>query len=186
MSAADTLTTASNVNRDKSRSPAVRSAAKAPVAAQRPFSLRGFTSMLLMLCLLMVLVSGITLYLAPRGRVANWSSWTALLLSRQQWVAVHINASVLFGVVTVTHLVMNWSRLVGYLKKRARPEIHMKRELASALAVACAILAGTILELPPISLPVEFRYDVRDSWEQTEPSAARHGPVADQVIGSVE
>ena len=65
----------------------------------------------------------------------------------------------LFGVVTVTHLAMNWSRMVGYLKQRARPGIHMKRELASAVAVACAIFAGTILELPPISIPVEFKYE---------------------------
>ena len=181
MSAAAPLTTPSNVNRDTSRSQGGRSAAKPPAAAERQFSLRGFTSMLLMLCLLMVLASGITLYLAPRGRVANWTSWTALLLSRPQWVAVHINASVLFVVASVTHLAMNWSRLVGYVKKRARLRINMTRELASAVAVASLIFAATILELSPISLPVEFRYEVRDSWEQpVEPSAARHRPVAHQ------
>ena len=149
---------------------------------ERPFSVRGFTSMLLMLCLLMLLASGVALYLAPRGRVANLTSWTALFLSRQQGVAVHINASLLFVVVTATHLVMNWSRMVGYLKKRARPGINMKRELAAAVAVACVIFVGTALELPPISIPVEFKYEVRDSWERdagtprVEPRVTRNSP----------
>jgi hypothetical protein len=125
--------------------------------------------------MMMLLASGLALYVAPRGRIANFTSWTALALSRQQWVALHINASILFGVVTLTHLVMNWSRLVGYMKKRAKPGIHMKRELVSAVAVASVILLGTILELPPISAPVEFKYDLRDTWEQRiEPSANQY------------
>jgi hypothetical protein len=139
--------------------------------------------MLLMLCLLMMLASGIALYIAPRGRFANWTSWTALTLSRQQWVAVHINASLLFVVVAVTHLAMNWSRLVGYVKKRARLRINMKRELASALALASLLFAATVLELPPVSIPVEFKYQLRDWWEQPiESNAAQHGA---EIRGSV-
>ena len=173
MSAATSATIGSSVN-STSHSEASRPAVKTSVAVERPFSLRGFTSLLLVFCLLMLLASGITLYVAPRGRIANMTSWTALSLSRPQWVALHINASLLFVVATLTHLAMNWSRLVGYLKKRARPAINMKRELAAALAVASVIFAATVLELPPISLPVEFKYDMRDSWEQpSEPSGQR-------------
>ena len=175
MTAANPALSGSNANSNKIQSQGSGPAVKTPVAVARPFSGRGFTSMLLVLCLLMLLASGLILYLAPRGRVANSTSWTALALSRQQWVAVHINASLLFVVATSTHLVMNWSRMVGYLKQRARPGINMKRELASALAVACVIFAGTVLELPPISIPVEFKYNLRDAWEQpVEPSATRH------------
>lgn len=174
MTVAKPATIGSNKVTNMGHAQSGRSVVKPPVCVERPFSLRGFTSMLLMLCLLMALASGIALYVAPRGSVANWTSWTALSLSRQQWIAVHINASILFVVATVTHLVMNWSRLVGYVKKRARPTIHMKRELAAALALACAIFVGTVLKLPPINFPVKFKYDIRDSWEQTGPRAAQH------------
>ena len=187
MSAANPATIGSTATSNKDRSKGSRTAVKTPVAVERPFSVRGFTSLLLVLCLLMLLASGLTLYLAPRGRVANWTAWTALSLSRQQWVAVHINASILFGVVTLTHLAMNWSRMVGYLKQRARPGIHMKRELASAVAVACVIFAGTILELPPISIPVEFKYNLRDAWEQpVEPAATRHSPGGRAILAPSE
>jgi hypothetical protein len=177
MNTANPATIGATVNSKQNQSAGTRSAQKAQVAVEKPFSVRGFTSLLLVLCMMMLLASGLALYVAPRGRVANFTSWTALSLSRQQWAAVHINASILFGVVTSTHLVMNWSRLVGYMKKRAKPEIHMKRELASAVAVACVIIAGTVLELPPISIPVEFKYDLRDAWEQRiEPIANQYTP----------
>jgi hypothetical protein len=139
----------------------------APLAAQRPFSLRGFASLLMMLCVLLVLASGIALYVAPRGRVANITSWSLLSLDRQQWVAVHINLSLLFIAVTVIHLWMNWSRLVGYVKKKGRRQFHMKAEMLSAVAVAAAIFAGTVLQLRPIHTPVDWRYELRNSWEDT-------------------
>ncbi|QDV44075.1 hypothetical protein Enr13x_39360 [Stieleria neptunia] len=135
------------------------------VAVQRPFSVRGFTSIVLVLGMLMMLTSGLALYLAPRGRVAHATSWTAISLGRQQWAAVHINASLLFGVAASAHVVMNGSRLVGYIKKRAALRVNMKRELACALAVAGVVLAGTILGLAPISFPAEFKYELRDAWE---------------------
>ena len=97
MNAAHPSTTCSSQNRNAILSPTDGSTVKSPVVSERPFSVRGFTSLLLVLCLLMLLASGLTLYLAPRGRVANWTAWSALSLSRQQWVAVHINASICSG-----------------------------------------------------------------------------------------
>ena len=141
-------------------------ASKPSVVVQRPFSVRGFTSIVLVLGMLMMLTSGLALYLAPRGRVANATAWTALSLSRQQWAAVHINASILFGAAASAHVVMNGSRLVGYIKTRAALRVNMKRELACALAVAGVVLAGTVLGLAPISFPADFKYELRDVWEQ--------------------
>lgn len=140
-------------------------ASKPPIVVQRPFSVRGFTSIVLVLGMLMMLSSGLALYLAPRGRVANVTAWTALSLSRQQWAAVHINASILFGAAASAHVVMNGSRLIGYIKKRAALRVNMKRELACAVAVTGVVLAGTVLGLAPINIPADFKYELRDAWE---------------------
>ncbi|PAY19192.1 hypothetical protein CKO51_12600 [Rhodopirellula sp. SM50] len=141
-------------------------ASKPPIVVQRPFSVRGFTSIVLVLGMLMMLTSGLALYLAPRGRVANATAWTALWLSRQQWAAVHINASILFGAAASAHVVMNGSRLIGYIKKRAALRVNMKRELTCAIAVTGVVLAGTVLGLAPISFPADLKYELRDVWEQ--------------------
>src|SRR6056297_2024032 len=106
-------------------------------AVGRPFSLRGFTSMLLMLCLLGMLLTGIVLSIAPRGRFANWNDWTAISLHRYQWISFHLNASLVFMALSFIHLSMNWSRL------------------------------ATILDLAPIDFPMQMRSRLRDSWEAT-------------------
>ncbi|WP_182867708.1 DUF4405 domain-containing protein [Stieleria mannarensis] len=150
---------------------------KRTAAVGRPFSVRGFASMLLVLCMIVMLASGIALYIAPRGRVANSISWTALSISRQQWAALHINASLLFGIAASTHIVMNGSRLVGYIKKRSKPAVNMKRELASAIAVTVVIVAGTLLELAPINFAPAFKDVARSVWEQPQVRTdVRSGP----------
>ncbi|TWU42765.1 DUF4405 domain-containing protein [Novipirellula artificiosorum] len=167
MSSADFANPDTSVPSRKRRARAEITKPSVAASVERPFSLRGFISILLVFCLFMMLISGFLLYIAPRGRVANWTSWTALALRRDQWVAVHINSSLIFIVAALFHLIKNWSRMVGYLKQRSSMRVNMKRELAAAFVLTSLILAATIFELPPISIPIELKYKLRDSWEQT-------------------
>jgi len=50
----------------------------------RRFNVRGFTSLTLTLAFLVMLISGIVLYVTPRGRTANWTGWTMLGLEKDQ------------------------------------------------------------------------------------------------------
>ncbi len=79
---------------------------------------------------------------------------------------MHVNASLLFATLCLLHVGMNASRLIGYVKRRTRPGINMKWELAAAVALATAIFAGTYFEVSPINSFVDFKYQIRESWEQ--------------------
>jgi hypothetical protein len=133
---------------------------------RRRFSTRGFASLLLTLSLLVMSLSGVMLYVTPRGRVAHWTDWTLLGLGKDQWGAVHINNSILFVLVASLHLFLNWSMLFGYLKKKAIAGLHMKRELALATAIALVFVAGTISGFPPFSSTVALNDEIKDYWEQ--------------------
>jgi len=161
---------------------------KVRATVERPFSLRGFISILLVFCMLMMLISGFLLYIAPRGRVANWTSWTALALRRDQWVALHINSSLIFITAILFHLIKNWSRMVGYLKQRSSMRINMKRELTAAFVLTSLVFAATIFELPPISIPVELKYKLRDSWEQTsdQPTSPKEITRSNRIPSPIE
>ena len=133
---------------------------------RRSFSMRGFTSLLLTLSLLAMTFAGVMLYLSPRGRVANWTDWALLGLGKEQWSSVHMNASLLFVIVAVLHLVLNWSVFFSYLKKKAAAGLNMKKELALATLIALVWVAGTIAEVPPFSSVVALNDDIKDYWEQ--------------------
>ncbi len=112
-----------------------------------------------------MVVSGILLFLTPRGRVANWTDWTMLGLDKHQWGAVHIMNSILFVIIAGLHLYLNWSMFLGYLKKRTVAGLRMKRELAVATAVAVLFVAGTIADVPPFSSIMELNDEIKDYWE---------------------
>ena len=133
---------------------------------RRRFSMRGFTSLLLTLSMLVMCFAGVMLYLTPRGRVANWTGWTLVGLGKEQWAALHMNASLLFMIVAVLHLVLNWSVFFSYLKKKTATGLHMRRELALASLIAVVCVAGTISELPPFSSVAALNDDIKDYWEQ--------------------
>jgi uncharacterized protein DUF4405 len=133
---------------------------------RRRFSMRGFTSLLLTLSMLVMAFAGVMLYLTPRGRVANWTDWTLVGLGKEQWATLHMNASLLFVIVAVLHLVLNWSIFLSYLKKKTAAGLHMKKELALAMLIALVCVAGTITELPPFGAVAALNDDIKDYWEQ--------------------
>ena len=135
------------------------------VRKRRRFSTRGFVSLLLTLSMVVMCFAGVMLYLTPRGRGANWTDWTLVGLGKEQWAALHMNASLLFVTVAVLHLILNWSMFFGYLKKKAVAGLHMKKELALATAIALVCVAGKISNLPPFNAVAALNDDIKDYWE---------------------
>ncbi len=162
--------------------PAPRSTgASVPPSVSRPFCLRGFVSFLMMGCFLLLLVSGAVLYIAPRGRFVHATQWTLGGLDRFQWSDLHINVSLLFLVTTFIHLGINWSRFLGYLRRRGHRGLFLRQELAAAVALSAAIGLASIASLPPFSAIVTARQTIRDAWEQ--PVAAAGSTGAEQQRG---
>jgi len=135
--------------------------------ARKPkrFSLRGFTSLLLMGLLLVMGFSGAMLYASPRGRVANWTDWALLGLDKDQWEGLHLNAGVLFLAVAVLHLAINWRPFWGYIKKRAGLGLNRKAELALATAITAGLVVGVLYQVPPFQNVVDWRDGLKDYWE---------------------
>ena len=67
---------------------------------KRPFRTRAFISLVLTFSALVMLVSGLVLYVMPEGRIAYWNDWRLLALDKEQWGAIHTLTSLLFGRIT--------------------------------------------------------------------------------------
>jgi len=95
--------------------------------ASTKFHWKVFVSFYVVFSFLALAVSGIVLYVAPPGRVANWSVWQLLLLSKAQWQAVHTIVALAFLVAAGFHIYFNWKVLVAYVKSKLQAGIRMKR-----------------------------------------------------------
>jgi len=152
------------------------------MSPSRWFHWRVFVSFYVVLSFLTLAVSGLVLYIAPPGRVANWSIWTLGALSKAQWQAVHTIFSFMFIVAAGFHLYFNWKVLMAYLRSKLVEGLRMKWELAGASAAAILLLAFSIAGLPPFSTVMAFGEGVKNSWS----TSATEPPLPHAELLSVE
>ena len=130
----------------------------------KPFRWKAFISLYIVFSFLVLALSGLVLYVAPPGRIANWSIWRLVLLSKAQWQAVHTIFAFLFIVAASFHLYFNWKVLLAYLRSKLHEGLHMKREVGAASAAGVLLLALTIGGVPPFSSVMEAGDDIKNAW----------------------
>ena len=157
------------------------------------FHTRGFTSLLTTCSFLVLAITGIVLYISPKGRVAHWTGWTVLGIDKEQWSDIHMIASLLFLISAAFHLYFNWRIFWGYIKKRLEASLNLKLEMLLALAITILCCIGVFLHWPPFSLIPDGRLALQDYWEQrSAPAPAPHAEeftltrLADQIGLPVE
>ncbi len=157
------------------------------------FHTRGFTSLLTTCSFLLLAITGIVLYISPKGRVAHWTGWTVLGIDKEQWSDIHMIVSLLFLISAAFHLYFNWRIFWGYIKKRLEASLNLKLEMLLALAITLLCCIGVFLHWPPFSLIPDGRLALQNYWEQrSAPAPAPHAEeftltrLADQIGLPVE
>jgi hypothetical protein len=116
------------------------------------FQFRGCTSLLVTISFLIMTLSGVILYFAPRGGSTHWTSWIMFGMNKPGWQALHVNICLLFLIVAIIHLIFNWQTFWCYIKKAFCLGFCMKTEMIVALLLAAVVTAGTIYQVPPFSI----------------------------------
>jgi len=132
---------------------------------------RAVISFYIIIAFIVISVSGIILYFAPPGRVAFWSEWKFIALTKVQWQAVHTLFTFIFVFAAAFHISFNWSVITSYLKKKMNEGMKRRNELLLASGFSVVVLLLTIENVPPFSSVMEFGEELSASWsdEDTEP-----------------
>jgi hypothetical protein len=144
---------------------AIQPAAAAAKPAPETFSWRAFTTLFVVAGFTVLALSGVALYTTPPGRIANWSGWTLLGVSKAQWQSLHTAFGLVFATAAGFHLFFNWKILLGYLRSRLRTGIRRRRELALAGAASVLLAGLSVGEVPPVSYVTVAREALAASWE---------------------
>lgn len=128
------------------------------------FRWRALVSLLVASGFLVMAVTGIMLYISPLGRVANWTDWTLLWLSKEQWSAVHISSSLVFVLAGLTHLVMNRKPFFNYLHSRFHGHEMPRAEGVVAVLAVVALVWGTLANVPPVSFLLDLNDRAKLMW----------------------
>ncbi|WP_297088973.1 DUF4405 domain-containing protein [uncultured Draconibacterium sp.] len=147
------------------------------------FSWRAFISFGLTWAMLLILVSGVILYVAPPGRYAHWVNWELAGFSKEGWQAIHTIFSLGFIVLSIFHLFsVNWKAFVSYIKSKSGKGFNKKKELALSVLMVLVFFFGTVFSVPPFKTIMVLGENATNSWEKTEERA----PVAHAELLSLD
>lgn len=127
-------------------------------------SLRRFTSLSITLSFIIMSYTGIILFIAPKGRVANWTNWKLLGLDKTEYTNLHVTFMVLFCVGVLLHIFFNWKALVGYLKNQSNVLFILTKELVMATALTLFFMLGTLYYWTPFEQFLDFQDSFKASW----------------------
>ena len=139
---------------------------------KKSFNWRVFISFGLFIALLMMLVSGVVLYISPPGRVANWTDWRMIGLTKRGWQNQHIIFGFSFLILTIFHLFfINWKAFLSYLKSKSNEGLKNPGELFTIIVLSALFGAGTYFGMQPFSAVIKFGDAISGSWERQEKQA---------------
>jgi hypothetical protein len=131
----------------------------------KQFNWRSFISVLTALSFIGMAFTGIILFVVPPGRIANWTGWTLIGLTKHEWIGLHDWFSIIFVVASVIHLYLNWKPFVSYFKSKATKAFALRGEWAAALVVCAVVFAGTLGDIRPFSSLLVWNESIKHSWE---------------------
>jgi hypothetical protein len=134
---------------------------------KKKFHTRGFISLVSFWTFILLAGSGIFLYITPSGRIANWSNWTMLNLTKEGWAGLHTIISLLFLLMIMIHIYLNWKPLLNYLKNKAKSSFSLKKELVLSLVVTAIFLIGAVKQSQPVWQLMNWSEDIKGYWETT-------------------
>ena len=129
---------------------------------------RSFTSIYMGFSFILMAVTGIVLYIAPPGRVAYWSNWFFVGLTKTEWQSVHTIFSFLFVASGIFHIIFNWKPLLNYLRRKAKESLKVRREFVLTSFTVFIIFTGIYFNAPPFNYVMDFGETMTNSWATTE------------------
>ena len=121
---------------------------------------------------LIILISGIVRYIAPPGRVSNWTSWMLFGFSKAGWQAIHTIFSLTFVLLSVFHLIVfNWKVFWFYLVTKTAKGLNKQKELPVSIALIIVVFFGTYFNKQPFKAVIDFGEWTTESWEVKEEMA---------------
>lgn len=125
---------------------------------------RVLTSLCSLASFILLVFTGMILYMEPHGRVAYWIKWSFLGLEKDQWGNIHIFSGLLFLVAGGFHLYYNWQPLIRYVSGKIETGLRYQRELMVSSLIFLWIIASGIWSLPPLIYIADLGEAIKSAW----------------------
>lgn len=135
------------------------------------FNWRKFTSFGLFLSFLMILLSGVMLYIFPGSRGSGFI-WEMGGLTKQAWQQQHTIFGFAFSLFSLCHLfLINWKAFFSYLKTKTASGFRRPAEMVIIVLLSLFTGVGTLMGIQPFSGIIDLGKGISKSWDRNEQGA---------------
>ncbi len=131
--------------------------------------MKKITSLSLGISFIIMAYTGVMLFLCPHGKVAYWSDWHMLGLSKTQYGEIHTTSMLLVLVFGILHIYYNWKPIVSYMKDSSKKLSWTRKEFLIALGLNLFFVVGTLTYMQPLKGFLDFNENIKEYW------ADKHG-----------
>lgn len=136
---------------------------------KQKFYWKSFVSFSLVWSFLIILISGIILYIAPPGRVSNWTDWMLFGFSKAAWQAIHTIFSYTFVILSIFHLfTFNWRVFWYYFTSKTAKGLNKQKEFIVSIVLITVVFLGTYFNTQPFKAVIDFGEWTTESWEENK------------------
>ncbi|UCG66259.1 MAG: DUF4405 domain-containing protein [Deltaproteobacteria bacterium] len=139
---------------------------------KKGFNWRGWTTFVVIIAFIVDTISGIILYIAPHGRVANWTNWNIWGLNKEEWAAIHTIFGYILLIIVGVHLYYNWKVFMNFIWRKIRKALNLRWEMMAAVLLCLFVFLGTLWNFPPFSTTMNVGETLKDCWEESKAVAA--------------
>ena len=139
---------------------------------RKRFNWRGWTTFVVIIAFIVDTISGIILYIAPHGRVANWTNWNIWGLNKEEWAAIHTIFGYILLIIVGIHLYYNWKMFMSFIWSKIRKVLNLKWELSAAILINLLLFVATLWNIPPFSTTMSLGERFKESWKESKAIAA--------------
>jgi len=126
---------------------------------------RAFVSVTTALSFLVMSVTGIVLFITPPGRIAHWTGWRMLALTKDQWSGLHIWFSLIFMIAAIFHLYLNWRPFVSYFRSKMHKAFFFRTEWILAILLCVVVAWGTLTHAGLFSSLLTWNEAIKHGWD---------------------
>lgn len=130
------------------------------------FSFRKIVSLTMLLSFIVIVYSGVFLFIVPEGKVAYWVNWKFLGLTKSQYAEVHDVGVLLFLVASLLHIYLNWGAVLNYLKNKSKKIVIFTPNFIMALFIVLFFTFGSLYKFAPFKNYLNIATDFDNYWAQ--------------------
>lgn len=125
---------------------------------------RKVTSFIMLYSFIIMVLSGIMLFISPFGRLSMMIKWEMFGLDKMQWQALHLIFMLIFTLAGITHILYNWKPIKNYLKNRSKKLVVFTSSHIVAIAITASLFYVTINHMEPFESFVKMNKSFNEYW----------------------